>query len=83
MSTRKTTKRMTRGVTAIAALALAGGLAACSNSPEDARLRGQVVGGATGAALGSLFGRGTGKIAATGAGAVLGTIAGGKIAGEM
>ena len=56
------------------------GLPACSNSPEDKKLRGQVVGGATGAAVGSLFGSGTGQVVAVGAGAVLGTIVGGKVA---
>ncbi len=56
------------------------GLTACSNSPEDKKLRGQVVGGATGAAVGSLFGSGTGQVMAVGAGAVLGTIVGGKVA---
>ncbi len=55
-------------------------LSACSNSPEDKKLRGQVIGGATGAAVGSLFGSGTGKVVAVGAGAVLGTIVGGKVA---
>ncbi len=56
------------------------GLSACSNSPEDKKLRGQVIGGATGAAVGSLFGGGTGQVMAVGAGAVLGTIVGGKAA---
>ncbi len=55
-------------------------LSACSNSPEDKKLRGQVIGGATGAAVGSLFGSGSGKVLAVGAGAVLGTIVGGKVA---
>jgi uncharacterized protein YcfJ len=55
-------------------------LSACSNSPEDKKLRGQVIGGATGAAVGSLFGSGTGQVVAVGAGAVLGTIVGGKVA---
>jgi uncharacterized protein YcfJ len=56
------------------------GITSCSNSAEDKKLRGQVAGGATGAAVGSLFGSGSGKALAVGAGAVLGTIAGGKIA---
>ncbi len=55
-------------------------LSACSNSAEDKKLRGQVIGGATGAAVGSLFGSGTGQVMAIGAGAVLGTIVGGKVA---
>ena len=58
------------------------GLTGCSNSADDKKLRGQVVGGATGAAVGSMFGSGSGKVLAVGAGAVLGTIAGGKIAEE-
>ncbi len=61
-------------------LLAATGLTACSNSPEDKKLRGQVIGGATGAAVGSLFGSGTGQVVAIGAGAVLGTIVGGKVA---
>lgn len=69
---------------ALAAVALAVAVAGCAGQTQDEkRLTGQVVGGATGAALGSLFGGGTGKIAATGAGAVLGAIAGGKVAEGM
>ena len=61
---------------ATAALLLAGALAGCSNmSPQDKRLTGQVVGGASGAAIGSLFGGGTGQIVAT--------IAGGEVADRM
>ncbi len=56
------------------------GLSGCSNSASDRKMRGQVVGGATGAAVGSLFGKGSGRVMATGAGAVLGTIIGGKAA---
>ncbi len=63
------------------ALLFAGALAAgCSNSKEDKKLRGQVIGGVTGAAVGSLFGSGSGQVVAVGAGAVLGTIVGGKVA---
>ncbi len=80
MITGSMTKRVISGC---AALALTVALAACSDSAEDKKLRGQVIGGATGAAVGSLFGGGTGNIVATGAGAVLGTIAGGKIAEGM
>ena len=58
----------------------AAGLTACSDSREDKRLRGQVIGGATGAAVGSLFGKGGGQVVAVGAGAVLGTVIGGKVA---
>jgi uncharacterized protein YcfJ len=56
------------------------GLNGCSNSASDRKLRGQVVGGATGAAVGSLFGSGSGRAMAIGAGAVLGTVVGGKVA---
>jgi uncharacterized protein YcfJ len=55
-------------------------LSACSNSREDKKLRSQVIGGATGAAVGSLFGSGSGKAAMVGVGAVLGTVVGGKVA---
>ena len=74
-----TRNRMIAVLTGFLLLA-ATGLSACSNSPEDKKLRGQVIGGATGAAVGSLFGSGTGQVVAVGAGAVLGTIVGGKVA---
>jgi outer membrane lipoprotein SlyB len=48
-------------------------------STQEKRLVGQITGGATGAALGSLIGGGTGRLVAVGAGAVLGTIVGGHI----
>ena len=64
----------------VSAALVAGG---CSSmTPEDKKLAGQVAGGVTGAAIGSLFGGGTGRIVATGAGAVLGTVVGGKVAGQ-
>ncbi len=56
------------------------GLMACTNSSADKKLRGQVIGGATGAAVGSMFGSGSGKAVAVGAGALLGTVVGGKAA---
>ncbi len=74
-----TRHRMIAVLTGFLLLAVTG-LSACSNSPEERKLRGQVIGGATGAAVGSLFGSGTGKLVAVGAGAVLGTIVGGKAA---
>jgi outer membrane lipoprotein SlyB len=59
-------------------------LAGCATmTPQEKKLTGQIVGGATGAALGSLIGGGTGRLVAVGAGAVLGTIAGGKIAAKQ
>ena len=64
----------------LASLFLVVFVSACSNTPEDKKLRGQIIGGATGAAVGSMFGGGTGRVVATGAGAVLGTVVGGKIA---
>ncbi len=69
-----------KAVMAGSLLLAATALSACSNSPEDKKLRGQVIGGATGAAVGSLFGSGIGQVVAVGAGAVLGTIVGGKVA---
>ncbi len=74
-----TKNRMIAVVTGSLLLAVTG-LSACSNSPDDKKLRGQVIGGATGAAVGSLYGSGTGQVGAVGAGAVLGTIVGGKVA---
>ena len=64
---------------AAAALALVA-LAGCSGVPIDKKTQGQVLGGVTGAAVGSLFGGGSGQIVATGAGAVIGAIAGGELA---
>lgn len=75
MTRNRTTSFMT-GALLLAAAVLTG----CSDSAEDKKLRGQVIGGATGAAVGSLFGSGSGKVIAVGAGAVLGTIVGGKVA---
>ncbi len=77
MARNRTTSLM-MGTLLLAAAALTG----CSDSAEDKKLRGQVIGGATGAAVGSLFGSGSGKVVAVGAGAVLGTIVGGKVAEE-
>lgn len=69
---------------AVPLLALAAlGLAGCENVPIDKRTQGQVLGGATGAVLGSAIGGGTGQIVAVGAGAVLGTIVGGNIGERM
>lgn len=67
---------------AIAAMLAALVVTGCSNmSPEQQRrTTGQVLGGVTGAALGSLIGGGTGRSIAIGAGAVTGAIVGGNIA---
>jgi uncharacterized protein YcfJ len=56
-------------------------LAGCAGMTEQQqrRLTGQIIGGATGAALGSLIGGGSGRVIATSAGAVLGTVVGGEI----
>jgi uncharacterized protein YcfJ len=67
-----------RGV-AVATLAV-GLVTGCATTPEGKRLEGQIVGGVTGAALGSLIGGGTGRVVAAGAGAVLGAVVGGKVA---
>lgn len=74
--------------TLIAATLLAGALPALTgcatyedmNPAEKRRLTGQVLGGVTGAALGSLVGGGTGRTLAIGAGAVVGGILGGEFA---
>lgn len=58
-------------------------LAACEGVPIDKRTQGQILGGATGAVLGSTIGGGTGRVVATGAGAVLGTMVGGNIGERM
>lgn len=67
---------------ALSAAVLGSGVAGCSQSLEDRRTRGAVVGGVAGAAIGSLFGGGSGKVLTIGAGAVLGSIAGSEIAGN-
>lgn len=71
--------------TAVLAGALVGALAlsACESVPFDQRTQGQIIGGATGAVLGSAIGGGSGQIIAVGAGAVLGTIVGGNVADRM
>ena len=66
-----------------ALLAGAFALTACEGVPIDKRTQGQVIGGATGAVLGSTIGGGTGRLVAVGAGAVLGTIVGGNVAERM
>lgn len=54
----------------------------CSTPPSKKDV-GLVVGGATGALIGSQFGGGTGKIVATGVGAVGGALIGSKIGESM
>jgi outer membrane lipoprotein SlyB len=68
-------------VASVAVLAVAT-VAGCATTPEGQKLQGQIIGGATGAALGSMVGGGRGQIVATGTGAVLGTVVGGKIASQ-
>ncbi len=73
-----------RGLESAAALICAlFALSACEGVGIDKRTQGQVLGGATGAVLGSTIGGGTGRIVATGAGAVLGTMVGGNIGQQM
>jgi hypothetical protein len=68
---------LVRGATvAILACVAAAG---CATTPEGQKLQGQLIGGATGAALGSMVGGGSGRVVATGAGAVLGTVVGGNV----
>jgi len=64
-------------VSALAAATMGG----CANmTPEQQnRATGQVVGGITGAALGSLIGGGTGRSIAIASGAVIGTVVGGEV----
>ena len=80
METAMTTLR--KSVPALLALAVLG-LLACEGVPIDKRTQGQVLGGATGAVLGSTIGGGTGQLVAVGAGAVLGTMVGGNIGERM
>ena len=71
-------KTFVRGAT-VAMLAFAA-VADCATTPEGQKLQGQLIGGATGAALGSMVGGGNGRVVATGAGAVMGTVVGGNLA---
>ncbi len=64
---------------AIAALSVAG-ITGCATTPEGKQMQGQIIGGVTGAAVGSLFGNGNGRAVAVGAGAVMGSVVGGKMA---
>lgn len=71
--------RLVAGVALALAVAALGGCA--SMTPEEQkRATGQVVGGLTGAALGSLVGGGTGRSIAIATGAVVGTVVGGEMA---
>lgn len=65
-------------IAVLGALALGG----CANMTpqEQNRATGQIVGGVTGAALGSLIGGGTGRSIAIASGAVIGTVVGGEVA---
>ena len=77
------TRISSRFLGAGAALGALLALAACEGVPIDQRTQGQILGGATGAVLGSTIGGGSGRVIATGAGAVLGTMVGGNIADRM
>ncbi|MGM0585920.1 MAG: hypothetical protein ACQEUZ_14845 [Pseudomonadota bacterium] len=68
-------RRLTQAACALALL----GVTACADYTLTRETQGQILGGATGAAVGSLFGAGGGQAAAIGAGAVVGAIAGGEI----
>jgi uncharacterized protein YcfJ len=73
----KSTKLIRAAFVAAIAIATAAG---CATTPEGQKLQGQLIGGATGAALGSMVGGGNGRVVATGAGAVMGTVVGGNLA---
>lgn len=71
---------MTRRIGWVAAAIAVLTLASCESVPLERRTQGMILGGATGAAVGSLFGGGSGRVIATGVGAVVGAIAGSEIA---
>jgi uncharacterized protein YcfJ len=50
---------------------------------EQNKATGQIVGGVTGAALGSLVGGGTGRSIAIASGAVIGSVVGGQVATQQ
>jgi uncharacterized protein YcfJ len=70
-----------RSATAIACAVAAFALGGCANMTpqEQNKATGQIVGGVTGAALGSLIGGGAGRTVAIASGAVIGTVVGGQI----
>ena len=65
----------------LAAVTLAG--CAGMTPQEQNRATGQIVGGVTGAALGSLIGGGTGRSIAIASGAVIGTVVGGQVGSQQ
>ncbi len=78
----KSTKRLE--VAFVAGLAVLG-LGGCANMTpqEQNKATGQIVGGVTGAALGSLIGGGTGRTVAIASGAVIGTVVGGQVGSQQ
>jgi uncharacterized protein YcfJ len=75
------TPTSTRRLGALAVLTAAALAGCASMTPEEQkRATGQIVGGVTGAALGSLVGGGTGRSIAIATGAVVGTVVGGEVA---
>jgi uncharacterized protein YcfJ len=71
-------------VASVAALVVLG-LGSCANMTpqEQNKATGQIVGGVTGAALGSLIGGGAGRTVAIASGAVIGTVVGGQIGSQQ
>ena len=69
----------------ISSVVAAVALGACANMTpqEQNRATGQVIGGVTGAALGSLIGGGTGRSIAIASGAVIGTVVGGQVGSQQ
>lgn len=73
-------QRIIRTTIVAAGIALALGGCANMTPQEQNRATGQIVGGVTGAALGSLIGGGSGRSIAIASGAVIGTVVGGNVA---
>jgi uncharacterized protein YcfJ len=73
----------TKGVLLLACTVFALGGCAGMTPQEQQKATGQIVGGVTGAALGSLVGGGTGRSIAIASGAVIGTVVGGQVASQQ
>jgi outer membrane lipoprotein SlyB len=78
-------KNVQRWKTSVVAALAVLGLGGCANMTpqEQSKATGQIVGGVTGAALGSLIGGGTGRTVAIASGAVIGTVVGGQVGSQQ
>jgi len=76
-------KKQMKVISTIVIFAIAALMLQSCNGEMNKQGAGTLIGGATGALLGSRFGKGEGKLAATGIGAVAGALIGGQIGKTM